>query len=429
MTITTSYKQRITNHEYNSILKATVMIYSDAVKYLIDVVNDNWTFIENLNSKQAINYIEKLIHQTNKNFNPKYDFDVKFYKFPSYLRRAAIKQAIGKIKSYKSNLENWLNTDMTTKKPGFPKVNLEYPAFYKGNMFKEESKIKVYKNNDWVWITLKFKKSDVDYINRYCNNCEKLNPRLVKNNKNWCLVFSFEEDVKLTDKKETILAVDLGINNACVCSVMTKDGTILKRKFLKLGKEIDSLRYKRNKIKQAHQRGNKRTPRLWHFANGQNKYISIITANFISNVAKENNVDVIVFERLDLNGKKHGTNKEKLHLWKARDVQKMVEIKAHKLGIRISRVCAWNTSKLAYDGSGQVSRHSDNYSMCTFTSGKIYNCDLSASYNIGARYFIREILKSLPEKERLAVLAKVPELATRSRCTLSSLINLTAELV
>ena len=116
MTITTSYKQRITNHEYNSILKATVMIYSDAVKYLIDVVNDNWTFIENLNSKQAINYIEKLIHQTNKNLNPKYDFDVKFYKFPSYLRRAAIKQAIGKIKSYKSNLENWLNTDMTTKK-------------------------------------------------------------------------------------------------------------------------------------------------------------------------------------------------------------------------------------------------------------------------------------------------------------------------
>ena len=42
--------------------------------------------------------------------------------------------------------------------------------------------------------------------------------------------------------------------------------------------------------------------------------------------------------------------------------------------------------------------------MCTFTNRKIYNCDLSASYNIDARYFIREILKSLPEKERLVVL-------------------------
>ena len=102
----------------------------------------------------------------------------------------------------------------------------------------------------------------MDNTVKHCNTCKELSPKLVKNNKNWCLVFSFEEDIKLTDKKDTILAVDLGINNACVCSVMTKDGTILKRKFLKLGKEIDSLRYRRNKIRQAYQRGNKRTPRL-----------------------------------------------------------------------------------------------------------------------------------------------------------------------
>lgn len=159
-----------------------------------------------------------------------------------------------------------------------------------------------------------------------------------------------------------------------------------------------------------------------------NKHISVITANFIINVAKENNVDVIVFERLDLKGKKHGGNKQKLHLWKAKNVQDMVELKAHREGMRISRVCAWNTSKLAFDGSGPVTRFKNNYSMCIFSTGKLYNCDLSASYNIGARYFIRELLKPLSEMRRLEVLAKVPELATRSRCTLSSLINLSAEL-
>ena len=159
-----------------------------------------------------------------------------------------------------------------------------------------------------------------------------------------------------------------------------------------------------------------------------NKYISILTANFIINVAKTNNVDVIVFERLDLNSKKRGNNKERLHLWKARDVQNMVELKAHREGMRISRVCVWNTSRLAYDGSGYVTRYSNNYFMCMFSTGKMYNCDLSASYNIGARYFIREILKSLSEMRRLEILAKVPELVTRSRCTLSSLINLSAEL-
>ena len=48
----------------------------------------------------------------------------------------------------------------------------------------------------------------------------------------------------------------------------------------------------------------------------------------------------------------------------------MPEHKAHRCGIRIRRVCARNTSKLAYDDSGSVTRDSDNYSMCTFKTGE-----------------------------------------------------------
>ena len=66
--------------------------------------------------------------------------------------------------------------------------------------------------------------------------------------------------------------------------------------------------------------------------------------------------------------------------------------------------------------------------LCVFKSGKQYNCDLSASYNIGARYFIREIQKSLPETERSVVEAKVPDIQRRTSCTLSTLINLHAAL-
>ena len=39
---------------------------------------------------------------------------------------------------------------------------------------------------------------------------------------------------------------------------------------------------------------------------------------------------------------------------KKNTIQKIVEQKAHKNGIRISHICAWGTSKLAYDGSGNV---------------------------------------------------------------------------
>lgn len=49
------------------------------------------------------------------------------------------------------------------------------------------------------------------------------------------------------------------------------------------------------------------------------------------------------------------------------------------------------------------------------------NCDLSASYNIGARYFIRELLKSLPATEESRVKAKVPDVGRRTSCTLSTL--------
>ena len=63
-----------------------------------------------------------------------------------------------------------------------------------------------------------------------------------------------------------------------------------------------------------------------------------------------------------------------------------------------------------------------------YAGGKRYNCDLSASYNIGARYFIREILKSVDENQRRDILAKVPEGSHRSTCTLDSLIRLRAAL-
>ena len=146
--------------------------------------------------------------------------------------------------------------------------------------------------------------------------------------------------------------------------------------------------------------------------------------------ARQYDCDVIVFEHLDTKGKKRGSGKQRLHHWRCQYVQKMVMSKAHREGMHVSTICAWGTSRLAYDGSGPVQRGSkaelSTYSLCKFTNGKVYDCDLSASYNIGARYFIREILKSLPETARLEISAKVPECSKRSTCTYSSLISLNA---
>ena len=83
-----------------------------------------------------------------------------------------------------------------------------------------------------------------------------------------------------------------------------------------------------------------------------------------------------------------------------------------------------NIGAQAYDGSGPITRNKNNHSLCTFTTGKQYHCDLSASYNIGARYFIREYLKSFPAMRRSVIAAKVPRLQRRSLCVYSDLLDL-----
>ncbi len=438
MDICSTYSVKI--KDYNNIFKESIYLYRKSVDFFIDVCLKEWDNIYPIKvDVLRKTYIEKLCHKTKQNPNPKYDFDKAFYKYPSYLRRAAIMDAIGKVSSYKTELKKWESQDVKTrgKEPSYPKAGFTYPCLYKDGMYNfidtYKAEIKVYRNNTWDWIEVDLKKSDIDYIRRRCNSKNMGSPKLQKRGKQWFLDFPFIEKVDLnkTDISEQIIvAVDLGINSAATLTVMTSDGTVLDRCFLKLSKEYDSLNHSVNRIKKAQQNRNYKTPRLWAKVKGLTHDISVKTANFIIEKAVLYNADTIVFEHLDV--KKKRSHNQKIHLWKCQDVQKMVTHKAHKLSMRISHICAWNTSRLAFDGSGFVTRGSKagfrSYSICRFQNGKVYNCDLSAAYNIGARYFIREILKSLPEKVRLLIETKVSQCSKRSTCTLSTLISLNAEL-
>lgn len=382
-------------------------------------------------------YVESITHPTKKHPVVLYCFDnagPQFYKFPCYLRRAAIKEAIGTVSSYLTRLENWMK-ERSGRKPGKPRAGRAFPGLYRDNMYQETGpytvKIKVFVRNTWDWVEVELRKSDVDYVRRHCAARQECAPTLLKKGKEWFLSFPYREDVDLKTvpaAERTILSVDLGINNACVCSVMRSDGTVLGRHFLRLARENDCLQHKIGHIKRTQHHGAVKTRNLWAYADGVNTDIASKTAGFIAGIAAQYQVDVIVFEHLETGGKKRGSRRQRLHLWKSQAVQAMVRTKAHRLGMRVSTICAWNTSALAFDGSGRVTRDKDNYSMCTFSTGKRYHCDLSASYNIGARYFIRELLKSIPATERQRIEAKVPECARRNTCTLSTLISLNAEL-
>ena len=445
--IVKSYKNKIISLDKStrSALRNTLSIYRSVVSYIINVVNDNYEAISSFNGVFKKTHIENLIHTT-KNNSASYDFDLKFKKFPSYLRRSAIADALGIVDSYKSNLENY-NTKLSEatahgktfkKKP--PKLTFKHfkcPAFYKNNMFLDidgfNIKLKLFFNNDWIWFNIKLRNQDVKYIKKNCKDLKVFSPVLKKSDRYFYLVYSFEDEVILSKtplKDQKVLGIDLGLNNTAVCSVINYEGTVLDRLFINQKREKDLQNHLINRLKRK-QKLNKRAENksLWSKLNGLNDYILNDTVSRIIKFAEKHKVDVIIFEYLDFKkGLKNSRNNisAKFHFWAKRDIVNKTIAKAHTYGIRVNRVCAKNTSVLAYDGSGKVKRNDDNYSLCQFATGKQYNCDLNASYNIGARYFIKEIYKTSSERKWLEILAKVPILSTRTNSTLSTLINLVA---
>ena len=106
MKIISSYSVEIRTKSID--FKQTIQIYRSALAFLIPVVYENWSAVSQIegNQRQML-FVEHLIHTT-KTYTAKYDFDVRFHKFPSYLRRAAINDTIGCVSSYVSNYENWV---------------------------------------------------------------------------------------------------------------------------------------------------------------------------------------------------------------------------------------------------------------------------------------------------------------------------------
>lgn len=432
---TSSYKMKLTGDLKS--LETSINIYRNALQMLIPIINDNWeTLSEYEFIKQKRNCIEKMIHHTQIN-QAQYGFDEQFPKFPSYLRRSAIATALGIVSSYRSNLANW-EKDPKGQAPKLQLVHYEYPAYYKWNLFKnfdpihQTIELKVFKNGDWVFEQYGLKQSDCTYYKRYLAGKKQNVPILQKKGRRFYAIFSYEENIQLVPEESInkICAVDLGLNTDATCSIMDKDGTVYARKFISFSKEHDRLHTQLGRIKRNQKRGSHHNKTLWRKVAGISQSIADKTARAIFEFGKEHGVDVFVLEHLDFKGKKAV---KRAHFWRYKRIYKVLTQKAHQYGLRIGRVNARNTSRLAFDGSGWSKRGreitpSTPYSTLQFTTGKFYNADLNASYNIGARFFIRHLLKTVTVTQRLELEAKVPQVAKRSTCTLSDLINLRSEL-
>ena len=316
--------------------------------------------------------------------------------------------------------------------------NHAMPVFYRDVMYREDTEekdgacLKLYDGHDWKWFRVSLSHTDMEYLIKNWAGKKAAAPVLEKRHRKYFLRFSYTEEVPLTKtpvKEQIICSVDLGLNTDAVCTIMRADGTVLGRKFIDFPSEKDRMYRVLGRISRFQRKhGSAQVKSRWAYAKRLNTELGRKIAGAVTGYAEENHVDVIVFEYLEIKGKISGRKKQKLHLWRKRDIQKRCEHQAHRRGMRISRICAWNTSRLAYDGSGIVVRDPGNHSLCTFQNGKRYNCDLSASYNIGARYFIRELLKPIPVTERSLLEAKVPSVKRRISCVYADLRELFLEM-
>ena len=418
--------------------RQTMEIYRQAVGYLTEIYAQVWEELRKIpETKKRFNTAEHMVHMTKKN-TARFDFDLRFPKMPSYLRRSAIQHALGSVSSYETRLGQWKETGVLSGRPKLTCRNHAMPVFYRDVMYREgtegkdEAYLKLYDGHDWRWFRVCLSHTDMEYLRRNWYGKKASAPTLEKRHHKYFLRFSYTEEVALTQtpvREQIICSVDLGINTDAVCTIMRADGTVLGRKFIDFPSEKDRMYRTLGRIRRfQREHGSAQAGERWAYTRRLNIELSRKIAGAVAEYAWENHADVIVFEYLEMNGKISGSKRQKLQLWRKRDIQKRCEHQAHRKGMRISRICAWNTSRLAYDGSGIVLRDWRNHSLCAFQTGKRYNCDLSASYNIGARYFIRELLKPLPATERSLLEAKVPAVKRRTSCVYADLRKLSSEM-
>lgn len=387
-------------------LAATESMYRSFARALIGVVYTHYPEIALAKSQCAA--VEKLIHETALNPSPRYYyFAKKFYKFPSYLRRAVVQAALGQVSSFVTRYNQWQSGSRSRRDALPPRLNAVtnlHTVLYQGQciLFDENTvQIKVYNGKEWVWETIAVATRGARHL---LPNSKRLSPSLIVDRKEVYLSVPFEVTPPKIGKIEKVCGVDLGLNTIAVASIVGSDGTVTARKFFndcaadidRRDKRLQTIRhkarltmYKTGKL----YKGFCKT--IYRKAHNINRQICQLVSRQLVNWAKSEGATVIVFENLKgwrPKGGKRGSNlRQRFHGWMKSLLVKLVEEKLAEIGGKVEFVFARGTSSNAYDGSGPIKRDSKNYSLATFHSGKRYNADLSASYNISARCWLKKL--------------------------------------
>lgn len=417
-------------------MERTIIYYRRAVRMAATVALTHWPDLAQLRPKERQMALEALFHATKQRPCVKYPLlDRVFGKMPSYLRRAALHHALGAVSSFLSNYGNWL--DDTERKRGSrpPRLGFSnvYPTLYGGNMLLPGAGLKTVQikllgaNGQWRFTQPLALKGRLKRLPKRFD----LSPSLIVEGTKARLSCPVELKRIVRKKISRVCSVDVGINTAATAAIVDSTGTVITRKFFTCGRHND----RRDKLtaqiaaKQAASGGGigRRLGKgfcaiLYRRMAGISLQAAREMAKCIVDFAMANNAKALVVENLKGWKPKGGSKQQRkrFHRFQHRMLVKYLAFKAEEFGLRLQEVFARGTSAFAYDGSGLVKRDKENYSLAKFASGKRYNADLNAAYNIAARGW--EILLGLfVPKEQQADTGKSPGSVKRMPFVLADL--------
>lgn len=247
-----------------------------------------------------------------------WNFSERFPQMPFVYRRAAIKDAIGKARSYLSNRARWQASGKRKGEPGLPGAS-NHPTLYQGTILLEEGqenqhfrflRLKVYTGIEWRWANYPIKNSRYFQQRRNDLGWENQSPKLVLRKASTELHFPQTKEISAKKIKESKLdpnlvtvAVDLNVKNLAVITVR-QQGAIIETVFL-TDHGLDQQRYHHLKriakkqwqsgkpVKEEHS-----NQQLWRHVSRMNNDAAHRVARGIATVCAKYPDCVLLFERL-----------------------------------------------------------------------------------------------------------------------------------
>lgn len=354
-----------TNHL--NYLKSTELIYNETILKYYNLLFDNLEFL-NLSNQNCLRELEKLTIKNKAGVKPK---EYMEQDIPMYLRRAAINQAIGYVRSYQTAFNNkQSNNQMLNKATAFHSPILLYKGMYK-DLYEDSITIKLFDGEKWRWFPAKIKGRKIN------ENAEILSPSIVVKKDIVMLHLPVKEQiedvtpVKIRMQQEEIRVCGIAFSNTdsfAICVVLDENKQVIKTKFIKGGNEYrnmtQSILAKIKKHKQNGQNfGERNHKRYWEKLNNISDYYAHKVSKQIISFCISNNVSIIAIADMEEDVSKHFGKKVGKYspIYLRKRVVSYLQYKAFKQGILITKVRRNYTASKCYICRGEVKRKESKY--------------------------------------------------------------------